>query len=842
MDVQISSSGDAPAVSISCEVGNNYTLTLVHSFPKNFGVLERKYCATGVISFSSFNLNTKLFEETGDTQWWRWINSPLEYIIKNTTSDYLSVCNEGSCPKSNLAGAFNSYNQDAYSANDSTFPTVAAGPIFNTDVYETNAIWTNSANGNGSLNYVEPPKYSSVLFLPGIESSRLYRQGVVNCSANCEDRLWEPNIDSDVEALFMDENGQSIDTGIYTRDVVSEAYGTLNIYKSFLSDLEKMKSTDHTIADYSAVPYDWRLSLNDILSRGVKSGNNISYIGTSNSPYILSELQRLASTSNNGKVTIVAHSNGGLLAKTLLIKLADENSPLLAKVDKLILVAVPQLGTPSAIPAMLHGYDQGISFKVYSPLHQRVARQLAQNLRGGYNLIPSDKYFNSVGTPVIQIDDNLQDWKTKFGQLIGSQVAQHNFLIDTLDRVENTNSDISLPDYLRGNLLIDAENIHISLDNWTPPSTMQVIEIAGWGIPTTISGVKYYKEKEKIKMQPITTVDGDGTVVVPSALWSNGVTASTTKYWVDLGLWNKLSNRVNNLQLRSIVHKDILEIPEVRNLIKESIEQISPSGKTYISTSSPEGNFSDHLIYSLHSPLTLDFYDNLGNHTGVSTTTGQIEEQIPGTYFIQIGEEKYVFTNSGVPMNISMSGYDSGTFTFTIEQLQGDNTVSKVEFKDIPTTINTKVKMSITGDMQTLSNLDIDSDNNGISDITLTPIIGGTVSYTPPVIVATTSLAGGNGPIIMQNIYPVASTSMSVLEVASTTSTTTDVISLKITNIKSKNKKSTVSVSKPLVKSKPSEMSGFGETAQVVLSDSKYPSTFGRLLRKFVGWIGRGFK
>ena len=149
-----------------------------------------------------------------------------------------------------------------------------------------------------------------------------------------------------------------MDNSIYTRDVIDEAYAPIagpNIYKSFLAQLEKMKSVDHDIADYSVVPYDWRLSLDDVLNGGTKTGQgdtqHISYISATSSPYIIQELRRLAS-STTGKITIVAHSNGGLVAKALLKSLADTNDPLLSRIDKLILVAVPQ----SVHPLLLQDY------------------------------------------------------------------------------------------------------------------------------------------------------------------------------------------------------------------------------------------------------------------------------------------------------------------------------------------------------------------------------------------------------------------------------------------------------------------------------------------------------
>ena len=44
--------------------------------------------------------------------------------------------------------------------------------------------------------------FSNVLFLPGVQASRLYRPRGASCIVNCEDQLWEPDADSDVQDLF----------------------------------------------------------------------------------------------------------------------------------------------------------------------------------------------------------------------------------------------------------------------------------------------------------------------------------------------------------------------------------------------------------------------------------------------------------------------------------------------------------------------------------------------------------------------------------------------------------------------------------------------------------------
>ncbi len=611
----------------------------------------------------------------------------------------------------------------------------------------------------------------SVLFLPGFEASRLYGSG---------GRLWEPEGDGDVSVLFMNSDGTSADSGIYTKDVLDEAYLSHvgpNIYKSFLQTLADMK-TDGDIADYEAVPYDWRLPIDMILAQGKKTGSNISYLQATDTPYILQELGRLAATSQSGKVTIVAHSNGGLLAKALLKQLADSGNPLLTKVDKLILIAVPQLGSPSALTALLHGYDQAIPFD-FPLLHLMssvVAREFGQNLPGAYNFLPSASYFSSVSTPLVEFDASLPDWIGRYGTTTSSASALHTFLTDSYGRAEAASTTLSVPSYLRDSLLTSAESEHTVLDAWSPPATMQVTEIAGWGIPTTVSGIKYTKTKGTIYANPQFTIDGDGTVVTPSALYVNG-NASTTRYWVDLKSYNEFFNRIQDGHILKVKHPGIVEIPELQTFITDIIEATSTDSlPQYISTTTPSSD-TLRLVYSLHSPLTLDIYDNLGHHTGISTSTNQIEEQIPGTYFIQFGDVKYIFTPTGSTNHIVMSGYDTGTFTFTIDQVVGTSTVSTATFQDIPTTPTTHVTMTVGNDIDTLSNLNIDSDNNGTSDISLTPVLNSTVTYIVPEPASlspssgSSSGGGGNGMPILQTIAT-STQATSTIQIATTTRAT----------------------------------------------------------------------
>lgn len=154
----------------------------------------------------------------------------------------------------------------------------------------------------------------SVLFLPGFQGSRLYRQGIAG-----EDKLWVPSRNQDAEQLFLDKAGVSIDPGIYTRDIIDSAKNVIPIYDGFINFMDGLAMSD-VINGWSAFAYDWRRSVDDIAS----------------SADLVALVNDLADSSDSGKVTIIAHSNGGLIAKLLL------NKPSVAqRVDTLILVATP---------------------------------------------------------------------------------------------------------------------------------------------------------------------------------------------------------------------------------------------------------------------------------------------------------------------------------------------------------------------------------------------------------------------------------------------------------------------------------------------------------------------
>lgn len=575
--------------------------------------------------------------------------------------------------------------------------------------------------------------YDNVMFLPGIEASRLYRPARPDESPVTEHRLWEPLGDLDAEQLFLGASGTSLRSDIYTRDIIDEAYAPFagpNIYKSFIATMDHLKN-DNQINDWAIVPYDWRLSLSDILANGTKVENNIYYTSSSSDPYVLSELRRLAASSKTGKVTLIAHSNGGLVAKALMIQIGDASSTEL--IGKVVFVSVPQIGTPQALASLLHGSGQGLpSDKFQLFLSAQTSRTFGHNSPMAYNLLPSANYFTQVDDPVISFDESsLPDWIQRYGSTIHSQENLTYLLNDSYERVDFTSADLRSLPQANDLLLSQAQAMHAFLDSWIPPRSIPFIQIAGWGIPSTVKGIEYGKIAPPLcvslcdlgfAVTASTTIDGDGTVVTPSALWLSATLPNVKNYWVDL--------RMHNWMHANRDHKNILEVEGLQNFISDTLTgSFKESSEYKFLTAEAPVSSTKRLRYELHSPLTLDLYDNQGHHTGVSTTTGQIEEQIPGTYYMELAGVKYLFTDASSSAHIVMDGYDTGTFTFKVEELQGDTPVTSTTFRDIPTTPETMATMDILSDITTLSPMKVDHNGDGIPEATLAPSLGGIVLY-----------------------------------------------------------------------------------------------------------------
>ncbi len=658
------------------------------------------------------------------------------------------------------------------------------------------------------------PLVSNVLFLPGIEGSRLYEAG--SCGDDsCENQLWEPGAEQSlasllwntandtIRKLFLDPSGASVNDVYAKEDSLVDSVRGTDYYASFISQMNTLKQNG-TINDWEPVAYDWRLSLNDLLTKGAQTGTHIDYGQATSTPYIEQTLRRLAASSKTGKVTIVAHSNGGLVAKALLQELGPEASTL---VDKVIFVGVPQSGVPLDLGALLYGYDQGIPDYFPRIVSEETAQGLALNAPVAYHLLPSPAYLASIAGdphhPIIRFEgDAYENEESAYGSTISDQATLDRFLLGTTIAPINPT------------LIAYTNAEHSLLDAWMPPAGIEVDQIAGWGVDT-VAGIDFYtlppiaavalNDAHPIReYRPIFTEDGDSVVPVPSALMM-AKTMDVTHYWLNLAKYNRD-------QHASYQHKNILEAQPTQEIVTNLIENSTSTLPEYITISEPPTlDASKKLLFILHSPLTLGLYDSTGNHTGPAGD-GTTDEQIPGATYNQFGDVKYIIAPEGPQYTLKMNGLADGTFSIDLQELSDDDSIlASSTIANVPTTANTLATLTISNGLDTSSPLSVDENGDGQNVISITPQIGAITSYVPPVPdtpppLSTGSSSGAGSTLPPTSSVPSGSISIPTViqqEVASTSdelaTTTPATTTLSVARVRVAAKIALVKKKKPLI-------------------------------------------
>ncbi len=545
---------------------------------------------------------------------------------------------------------------------------------------------------------------SNVAFFPGLQASRLYSAGGA--------KRWEPAGASDTRALAMTTDGASADTTIYAGETIDtfKVFGinTIDLYKGFSQTMETLVA-DGSIKEWKAFPYDWRKNVLDIVTGGIVYEDRVINLKE--------EIESLAATSDTGKVTLIAHSNGGLVVKALMRKLEAEGKGVL--VDKIILVAVPQLGTPDAVKAILHGMSIGFGMV----LDAQSARTLAANMPGVYGLLPSNRYFDVISDPVISFDpsvDAVNNFVDRYGGEVTTKAELDDFLRGADGRVQPSVLNLNAPSVANASLLAQAGVLHDGIDTWTSPEGVELVQIAGWGI-NTIKGIRYVGKfpcsrlitvgdcSPYVDPEPMMTREGDKTVVYPSAIASNAQSL----------FFNIRS--FNQIERKNLDHKNILEAFPVK-LFLESLILNTNYTDQYISELKPEPDNTEEMIHiAMHSPASIDIYDSDGRHTGIVPGTGDIqryEESIPNSYYFELGESKYAGIPNDVGTDIKIRGTGAGTFTFVVEEREGETVKSTTTFTDIPVTPELQATYDPHATTPTLA---VDSDGNGTVDFSVSP-------------------------------------------------------------------------------------------------------------------------
>lgn len=244
--------------------------------------------------------------------------------------------------------------------------------------------WTLNPNGTGTVYrpassygpvtssvtmYAKWTEKTTIVLIPGLMGSRLYYNGDKKWDPTTKEALdmSDPNYFSWKMKPFLLLNEDGIPDYRLSSNRASESdYGAQNAYEAMYVYLKANYSSDkYNVLFYT---YDWRLSLDDIVSGNITNQTNLT---------------NFLQGKNN--IVIVAHSMGGLVASRFLSESAGNRS----RVKKLITIGTPYLGAPKAII----GFETGELLEWF----QNIAmahhfQELSKNLPSAYTLLPTSYY------------------------------------------------------------------------------------------------------------------------------------------------------------------------------------------------------------------------------------------------------------------------------------------------------------------------------------------------------------------------------------------------------------------------------------------------------------------
>lgn len=543
---------------------------------------------------------------------------------------------------------------------------------------------------------------SNILFLPGMQGSRLYMN-----EGDTEEQLWEPFGSQDYENLRMTDAGESIND-IYTRDVIDSIYvGGIggDVYSSFIDFLEELDGENGPLVQL--FPYDWRYSIADILENGTQYETGLS-------KKLVETVNYLATLSKTHKVTIIAHSNGGLLAKALMTKLEELGKQ--DQVDKIIFIASPHIGTPKAIAALLHGYDQEQALNI--PADARDIRKVIKNMPGPHGLLPSEAYVGTLTEPLISFDNSstTRPFRDRYGYTVNTVSEYIDFLNGAEGRVEDL-ENIALPTKANSTHLEEALAYHaLVLDTWQAPDGVEVFNVVGTGIETPKS-IEYREFVDDYcgspvcvmrKIEPVVkfTRRGDETVVLDSA---NGVNADTL---VHVNLFE--ANRGISVNR---VHADITELESVQTLVDAVLHGSSTDDIEHISSTEPAVDSESVRIDRIHSPARIYIEDAQGRRTGRDSAGNEWKEEIPGTSYYEIGGVKYILKSGNLNHKVVIEGEGSGVFTHGVDELMDEE---QTTLHTLIATVTPTTRVTYEYTNGTTGPVSIDQNGDGVTDYHVT--------------------------------------------------------------------------------------------------------------------------
>jgi pimeloyl-ACP methyl ester carboxylesterase len=431
-------------------------------------------------------------------------------------------------------------------------------------------------------------------------------------------------------------------------------------------------------------PYDWRKDLSNTLISLDHLINTIRY------------------QTGSQKVDIVAHSMGGLVARNYI-----SNESRASNIGKLFTLGTPHLGSVKLLKALVYGDDFGPS-RLYGSikLNPNEIKDIIQNFTGGFELLPSQKYFdfytgNDLSHPYPFVDARDVDGNGVTGKLNYQQIKT---------MLTNLNSNTYL--------FVPAESFHNLDSNLINTKGVDIINIVGSGVDTLGQIIeKTHKDFSGNSRKQIDEikVNGDGTVPIFSASLvdqnnNKSLLGDARIFYVNQEHGNLITSTVSSSAL---------------NIVKKILNEDDQFSDNATNLAYPLSG----IQLSVYSPVNIHAYLE-DQHTG-PIDDGDYEVNIPDSSYDTLEDDKFIWLPPNGNYKIKFEATDRGSFDFKIRKYVDGIITQEILYKDIPLTVLTKAETQVNTPLDTfpIIRLDEDGDGNIDQDINFSSNLIGNIAY-----------------------------------------------------------------------------------------------------------------
>jgi len=518
-----------------------------------------------------------------------------------------------------------------------------------------------------------------VLFVPGLLSTRVYKN---------QEEIW-PNATRmivDFDDGFMDilqlnnefipaDDALDFREVIKTEPTIDYTQGLINEFTAQGYDVNE-GSENQTFYTF---PYDWRYGASGVYPKP----EGASQMDVTNSVLLGRKIEELAKISPTGKVDVIAHSLGGLIAKKYVL---ENGNP---QIGKLVFLGVPNLGAPLAGRGLITGTDFGVF-----GLNPQELKKISQNMPAAYDLLPTENYFSAKGSWVrilketdrwgVNETQNL-DWTQTRIYLAGA--GANNTALTNAANLHSDEFDADAIYEIMANKSIDSYNI-AGCRSATFSTLLDM---------QNKTGVHQYYDYFEF-------ANGDDTVPFESAN-------------------RKLAKDENTFYVRDAKHGQMPSAAGIRQKIAGIISQNNislPNNKIITRAQLLENERLCRLLgiaLRIDSPLAIKVTDQGGNIIEDVAGVGP-KNEIPGAMFEINNGKKFVYLpqNENQQYQISLQGEGDGFFTLTARAVEDDLLQEPRVFSLLPVSKNLSGGIELNG-RETI--IKIDNDGDGEIDQTI---------------------------------------------------------------------------------------------------------------------------